>query len=95
MDVTALLLSRIQFGFTISFRIIFAFTIGLAAWLYVDLLKAISRAMLLDSRLERLRNEWVRAVLLDRQAAIRQSHGIFAIIASQRTAFSNFRALLI
>jgi len=34
MDPTALLLSRIQFGFTISFHIIFpAFTIGLAAWL--------------------------------------------------------------
>ena len=36
MDTTALLLSRIQFGFTISFHIIFpAFTIGLAAWLTV------------------------------------------------------------
>ena len=36
MDATALLLSRIQFGFTISFHIIFpAFTIGLAAWLSV------------------------------------------------------------
>jgi cytochrome d ubiquinol oxidase subunit I len=34
MDLTALLLSRLQFGFTISFHIIFpAFTIGLAAWL--------------------------------------------------------------
>jgi cytochrome d ubiquinol oxidase subunit I len=34
MDVTALLLSRLQFAFTISFHIIFpAFTIGLAAWL--------------------------------------------------------------
>jgi cytochrome d ubiquinol oxidase subunit I len=34
MDTTALLLSRIQFAFTISFHIIFpAFTIGLAAWL--------------------------------------------------------------
>jgi len=34
MEPTALLLSRIQFGFTISFHIIFpAFTIGLAAWL--------------------------------------------------------------
>jgi len=34
MDATALLLSRIQFGFTISFHIIFpSFTIGLAAWL--------------------------------------------------------------
>ena len=34
MDVTPLLLSRIQFAFTISFHIIFpAFTIGLAAWL--------------------------------------------------------------
>src|SRR6201996_2230311 len=33
---TALLLSRIQFGFTISFHIIFpAFTIGIAAWLTV------------------------------------------------------------
>jgi cytochrome bd ubiquinol oxidase subunit I len=36
MDATALLLSRIQFGFTISFHIIFpAFTMGLAAWLTV------------------------------------------------------------
>src|SRR5712675_3571432 len=36
MNTTALLLSRIQFGFTISFHIIFpAFTIGLAAWLTV------------------------------------------------------------
>ena len=35
-DVTAILLSRIQFGFTVSFHIIFpAFTIGLAAWLAV------------------------------------------------------------
>jgi cytochrome d ubiquinol oxidase subunit I len=34
MDATALLLSRIQFAFTISFHIIFpSFTIGLAAWL--------------------------------------------------------------
>jgi cytochrome d ubiquinol oxidase subunit I len=34
MDLTALLLSRLQFAFTISFHIIFpAFTIGLAAWL--------------------------------------------------------------
>jgi cytochrome bd ubiquinol oxidase subunit I len=36
MDATALLLSRIQFGFTISFHIVFpSFTIGLAAWLTV------------------------------------------------------------
>jgi cytochrome bd ubiquinol oxidase subunit I len=36
MDATALLLSRIQFGFTISFHIIFpAFTIGIAVWLTV------------------------------------------------------------
>jgi cytochrome d ubiquinol oxidase subunit I len=36
MDATALLLSRIQFAFTISFHIIFpAFTIGIAAWLTV------------------------------------------------------------
>ncbi len=36
MDTTALLLSRIQFAFTISLHIIFpAFTIGLAAWLTV------------------------------------------------------------
>jgi cytochrome d ubiquinol oxidase subunit I len=36
MDVTALLLSRVQFAFTISFHIIFpSFTIGLAAWLTV------------------------------------------------------------
>ncbi|HWX34175.1 MAG TPA: cytochrome ubiquinol oxidase subunit I [Steroidobacteraceae bacterium] len=36
MDVSALLLSRLQFAFTISFHIIFpSFTIGLAAWLTV------------------------------------------------------------
>src|ERR1700692_271549 len=36
MDLTALLLSRIQFGSTVSFHIIFpSFTIGLAAWLTV------------------------------------------------------------
>src|SRR5580698_600587 len=36
MDATALLLSRLQFAFTISFHIIFpSFTIGLAAWLTV------------------------------------------------------------
>jgi cytochrome bd ubiquinol oxidase subunit I len=36
MDDTALLLSRLQFAFTISFHIIFpAFSIGLAAWLTV------------------------------------------------------------
>jgi cytochrome bd ubiquinol oxidase subunit I len=36
MDAAALLLSRIQFAFTISFHIIFpAFSIGLAAWLTV------------------------------------------------------------
>lgn len=36
MDTTALLLSRLQFAFTVSFHIIFpAFTIGLAAWLTV------------------------------------------------------------
>jgi len=36
MDAMALLLSRLQFAFTISFHIIFpAFTIGLAAWLAV------------------------------------------------------------
>ena len=34
MDISPLLLSRIQFAFTISFHIIFpAFTVGLAAWL--------------------------------------------------------------
>ena len=34
MEVTALLLSRLQFAFTISFHIIFpSFTIGVAAWL--------------------------------------------------------------
>src|SRR5580704_6642700 len=34
MDITALLLSRVQFAFTISFHIIFpSFTIGVAAWL--------------------------------------------------------------
>src|ERR1700735_4800705 len=34
MDLTALLLSRLQFAFTISFHIIFpAFSIGVAAWL--------------------------------------------------------------
>src|SRR3954466_11288715 len=36
MDLTALLLSRFQFAFTVSFHIIFpSFTIGLAAWLTV------------------------------------------------------------
>ena len=36
MDLTALLLSRVQFAFTVSFHIIFpSFTIGLAAWLTV------------------------------------------------------------
>jgi cytochrome d ubiquinol oxidase subunit I len=36
MDLTALLLSRLQFAFTVSFHIIFpSFTIGLAAWLTV------------------------------------------------------------
>ena len=36
MDTTALILSRLQFAFTISFHIIFpAFTIGLAAWLTI------------------------------------------------------------
>ena len=36
MQLTALLLSRLQWAFTISFHIIFpAFTIGLAAWLMV------------------------------------------------------------
>jgi len=36
MEITALLLSRLQFAFTISFHIIFpAFSIGLAAWLTV------------------------------------------------------------
>src|ERR1700738_1073464 len=36
MDTTALLLSRLQFAFTISFHIIFpAFSIGLAAWLTI------------------------------------------------------------
>src|ERR1700723_646430 len=35
-DLLALLLSRIQFAFTVSFHIIFpAFTVGLAAWLAV------------------------------------------------------------
>src|SRR5580658_11225100 len=36
MDVTALLLSRLQFAFTISFHIVYpSFTIGLAAWLTI------------------------------------------------------------
>jgi cytochrome d ubiquinol oxidase subunit I len=36
MDTTALLLSRLQFAFTVSFHIIYpSFTIGLAAWLTV------------------------------------------------------------
>src|SRR4029077_14361247 len=36
MDLTALLLSRVQFAFTVSFHIIFpSFTIGIAAWLTV------------------------------------------------------------
>ncbi|WP_031343242.1 cytochrome ubiquinol oxidase subunit I [Novosphingobium lindaniclasticum] len=34
MEITPLLLARLQFAFTVSFHIIFpAFTIGLAAWL--------------------------------------------------------------
>ena len=36
MDIMALLLSRIQFAFTVSFHIIYpSFTIGVAAWLTV------------------------------------------------------------
>src|SRR6202045_4542409 len=36
MDATALILSRLQFAFTVSFHIIYpSFTIGLAAWLTV------------------------------------------------------------
>jgi cytochrome d ubiquinol oxidase subunit I len=36
MDLTALLLSRIRFGSTVAFHIIFpSFAIGLAAWLTV------------------------------------------------------------
>ena len=36
MEITALLLSRVQFAFTVSFHIIFpSFTIGLAAWLTI------------------------------------------------------------
>jgi cytochrome d ubiquinol oxidase subunit I len=36
MNLTALLLSRLQFAFTVSFHIVFpSFTIGLAAWLTV------------------------------------------------------------
>ena len=36
MDLDPILLARIQFGFTISFHIIFpSFSIGLAAWLTV------------------------------------------------------------
>src|SRR6201982_1396197 len=36
MDITALILSRLQFAFTITFHIIFpSFSIGLAAWLTV------------------------------------------------------------
>src|SRR6201993_1030252 len=36
MELSALLMSRLQFAFTVSFHIIFpSFTIGLAAWLTV------------------------------------------------------------
>jgi len=43
MDITPLILSRIQFAFTIGLHIIFpAFTVGLAAWL--ALLEALSLA---------------------------------------------------
>jgi cytochrome d ubiquinol oxidase subunit I len=36
MDTTALVLSRLQFAFTVSFHIIYpSFTIGLAAWLTI------------------------------------------------------------
>jgi cytochrome bd ubiquinol oxidase subunit I len=49
MDMTALLLSRIQFAFTITFHIIFpSFTIGLAAWLTV--LEALSFLLRRDVR---------------------------------------------
>jgi cytochrome bd ubiquinol oxidase subunit I len=55
MDMTALLLSRLQFAFTITFHIIFpSFTIGLAAWLTV--LEALRLATGL-SRALRLRAE--------------------------------------
>jgi cytochrome d ubiquinol oxidase subunit I len=36
MELSALMLSRLQFAFTVSFHIIFpSFTVGLAAWLTV------------------------------------------------------------
>ena len=44
MDLTALLLSRLQFAFTVSFHIIFpSFTIGLAAWLTVAVSTKLNR----------------------------------------------------
>ncbi|USI73901.1 cytochrome ubiquinol oxidase subunit I [Sphingomonas morindae] len=58
MDVTPLLLSRIQFAFTISFHIIFpAFTVGLAAWLaYLQGCSLILKAPVYD----RLFSFWLR-----------------------------------
>ncbi len=54
MDLSALLLSRIQFAFTISFHIIFpAFTVGLAAWL------AFLEALSLATRQAVYRRTWL------------------------------------
>ncbi len=52
MDHTALLLSRIQFAFTVSFHIIFpAFTVGLAAWLAFLQVRAMASGRPLYDRL--------------------------------------------
>src|SRR5258708_11368905 len=57
-DLLALLLSRIQFAFTVSFHIIFpAFTIGLAAWLaFLEALSVATRRPVY----RRLFHFWVR-----------------------------------
>ena len=58
MSLTPLLLSRIQFGFTVSFHIIFpAFTVGLAAWLtYLQFCSVITKRPVYD----RLFAFWLR-----------------------------------
>ncbi|MGA9918541.1 cytochrome ubiquinol oxidase subunit I [Paraburkholderia sp.] len=45
MNTSALMLSRLQFAFTVSFHIIFpSFTIGLAAWRYAPATRCWVRA---------------------------------------------------
>src|SRR5215472_1777927 len=73
MDLTALLLSRLQFAFTVSFHIIFpSFTIGLAAWLTVlEALHSVDRASGVPIGVRILaedirRGVWARCRLRDR-----------------------------